>query len=236
MSLGSATYRQISGSKNQDSLILDNLDFVARILSTMTFKVRDEHTRENLHSAGILGLVEAANSFDASQGVAFRTYAYPRIRGAIVDELRKNAPVSAGMLKNIARVKKAYQCLEPPVTISLLAKTSELSEDVVMDCLEAMRFLKPDNWDDLSDVVHRSWSSDGSTPDARLESEEMAKVLAQSIEQLNDQERIVVSLYYMEELKLSEIALAMELSESRVSRILTNARFHLKELIRCKTN
>ncbi|NND95824.1 MAG: sigma-70 family RNA polymerase sigma factor [Pirellulaceae bacterium] len=229
------TYKHVTQVNNQDNLILENVDFVARILSTMTFMVTSDEARENLHSAGVLGLVEAAHSFDANQGIAFRTFAYPRIRGAIVDELRKQSPVSQAVLKQIGVVKKAYESIEPPVTSEALADATGLNVDQIVDCLEAMRFIKPDNWNDLSDVIHGSWRSSVDSPEYQLESEEMTRVLAESIQELSDQQRIVLSLYYTEELKLAEIAAAMDLSESRVSRILAAAKFRLQEMIRCKT-
>ncbi|MEO1526924.1 MAG: sigma-70 family RNA polymerase sigma factor [Planctomycetota bacterium] len=229
------TYKRTK-TVNRDQLILDNVDFVARILSTMTFAIRDEEAKENLHSAGLVGLVEAANSYDPDHGVAFRTYAYPRIRGAIVDELRKQSPVSQAVLQHIGRVRRAYESIEPPVTPEKLADETGLSIKQVSKCLEAMRFIKPDNWNDLSDVIHGSWRNSVDTPEHDAEREEMRDILAGAIESLPDQERIVLTLYFAEELKLAEIGKALSLSESRVSRVLADAKFRLQEIIRCKTS
>ncbi|MEL6108259.1 MAG: sigma-70 family RNA polymerase sigma factor [Planctomycetota bacterium] len=221
---------------NRDQLILDNVDFVARILSTMTFNVRDEEAKENLHSAGIVGLVQAAHGYDPDQGVAFRTFAYPRVRGAIVDEMRKQSPVSQAVLQNIGRVRKAHDSIEPPVTQEKLAEATGLSIEQVNTCLEAMRFIKPDNWNDLSDVIHGSWRNAPNTPEHDVEREELCRILAEGIESLPEQERIVLTLYFTEELKLAEIGKVINLSESRVSKILTNAKFLLQEIVRCRTS
>lgn len=221
---------------NRDQLILDNVDFVARILSTMTFNVRDEEAKENLHSAGIVGLVQAAHGYDPDQGVAFRTFAYPRVRGAIVDEMRKQSPVSQAVLQNIGRVRKAHDSIEPPVTQEKLAEATGLSIEQVNTCLEAMRFIKPDNWNDLSDVIHGSWRNAPNTPEHDVEREELRRILAEGIESLPEQERIVLTLYFTEELKLAEIGKVINLSESRVSKILTNAKFLLQEIVRCRTS
>jgi len=229
------TYKRIA-RKSRDQLILDNVDYVARILGTMTFMVTDDEARENLHSAGVLGLVEAANSFNPGMGVAFRTFAYPRIRGAIVDELRKQAPVSQLVLQHIGVVRKAYESLEPPVTPETLAARSGLTVQQVVSCLEAMRFIKPDDWNDLSDIVHGSWRSSSASPEHEVELEELQELIAESIETLPERERLVLTLYYSEELNLAEIGQALELSESRISRILASARFRLQELMRCKTS
>jgi RNA polymerase sigma factor for flagellar operon FliA len=218
----------------RDLLITENVTYVAQILSTMTFKIDNEQDKENLNSAGILGLVEAANSFDPSLGVSFRTHAYPRIRGAIIDELRKLSPVSQAMMKQIGVVKKAYEKLTAPVTPEDLAEETGLTFEKVVACLEAMRFIKPDDWNDLSDIVHNSWRHATSKPEHAAEKEEMRTLLAESIQRLPKQERLVISLYFTEEMNLAEIGAAMDLSESRVSRILASAKFRLQELVRCK--
>ena len=107
--------------------------------------------------------------------------------------------------------------------------------DQVTSCLEAMRFIKPDDWNDLSDVVHGSWRSEQGTPDQAAETEELKRLIAESIEELPERECLVLTLYYHEELKLAEIGRVLDLSESRVSRILADARFRLQENVRCKT-
>jgi RNA polymerase sigma factor for flagellar operon FliA len=218
----------------RDQLVLDNIDFVGRILSTMTFVVKDEEQRENLHSAGIVGLVQAAAAFDPSQGVAFRTFAFPRIRGAIVDEMRKQSPVSPRVMRQIGAIKRLCETLEPPITPEQLARETGQSLDEITECLEAMRFIKPDNWNDLSDVVHKTWRTSIDSPEDLAEKEEIGQLIAELIEQLPEKERLVLTLYYMEGLNLAEIGAAMGFSESRASRVLASARFRLGEAIRWK--
>jgi RNA polymerase sigma factor FliA len=185
----SRTYNP-TAQENRDALILANVPFVARILSTMSFVVKDVEARDNLHSAGLVGLVEAANSFDPTLGVAFRTYAYRRIRGAIVDELRRQSLVSQEVLKCIGIVKKTYESLTPPVTPEALAESSGLSMEQVVECLEAMRFIRPDNWNDLSDTIHGSWRSQPHSPEHEVEAEELRTLLADAVECLPQRERL----------------------------------------------
>ena len=225
-----------SAQSDRDQLVLDNVDYVGRILSTMTFFVKNDENRENLHSAGILGLVQAATSFDSEQGVAFRTFAYPRIRGAIVVEMRKQSPVSPRVMRQVGAIKKLCETLEPPITPEQLAEQSGFSVNEVVECLEAMRFIKPDSWNDLSDVVHKTWRTSIDSPEDLAEKEEVGQLLAELIEQLPEKERLVMTLYYNEELNLAEIGAAMGLSESRTSRLLAAARFRLGEAIRWKTS
>ncbi|MEO1615030.1 MAG: sigma-70 family RNA polymerase sigma factor [Planctomycetota bacterium] len=218
-----------------DRLVMQHLDYVGRILSTMTFYVTDPHERESLHSAGVLGLVQAAAKFDDSQGVPFRTFAYPRIRGAIVDELREQCPVSPKLMKKIGRVKRLCETLEPPLSPEVLAERLEMTLDEVVQCLEAMRFIKPDNWNDLSDVIDEAWGTRTDSPSELVERDELVSMLAHLITELPDRERLIMTLYYDEELNLAEIGAAMGFSESRASRLLASARFRLSEAIRWKT-
>ena len=225
------TYQRTAKRNQCDHLILENIDYVGRILSTMTIAVHTEDERENLHAAGVLGLVEAANKFDPTHNVAFRTFAFRRIQGAIIDELRKIAPVSQQVLQQIGVLKKAHEVLEPPVTPEALAGETGMSLEVVTATLEAMRFLKPEDWNDFTSIAHGSWKSSSDEPSAQIEGQEMANILAESIAQLPERERLVMTLYFSEELNLKEIGAVLEISESRVSRVLAAAKFRLKEIV-----
>ncbi|QEG23395.1 sigma-70 family RNA polymerase sigma factor [Mariniblastus fucicola] len=231
MNSASNTYKRTASGADRERLILDNVDYVGKILSTITVATNDPDERENLKSAGMVGLIESANSFDISLGISFRTFAFPRIRGAIIDELRKLAPVSQKMLHQIGLIKKAWQLLQPPVTPEQLAKKTELSLDQIEASLEAMRFLEPEDWNDLSCIVHQSWKSDEFAPEHEIEKLEMKELLAESIGELPEKERLVVTMYYSDELNLAEIGAVLSLSESRVSRIMAAAKFRLKEQI-----
>ena len=234
-STATGAYQRSAKANTPEQLIMDNMDYVRRILSTMSIAVRDDDDRENLESAGILGLVEAAGRYDPSHGCSFKTFAFPRIRGAILDELRKCSPVSQQMLSRIGSLKSVYEKLEPPVTPEILARESGLSLDQVEECLEAMRFLKPQDWSDFQDEVHGSWRKMSSRPGDELERLEMKELLVDAIKQLPERERLVITMYYTEQLTLAEIGRVIGVSESRSSRILASAKFRLKELVREKT-
>lgn len=219
----------------RDQLIMENIDYVGRILSTMNFRLEDPDAKENLHSAGMLGLVEAATQFDPSRCVPFRTFAYRRIKGAIVDELRSVSPLSQAMLKNVGRVRRVIETLEPPVSPEVIAEQTGMTLEQVSSTLEAMRFTAPSDWNDLSDEIHSIWTQSDDVAERDAELEELSELLADAIEQLDDRDRLVLTLYYKEELNMAEIGAAMDLSESRVSRILSEGRFRLQEIVRCKT-
>ncbi len=231
MNSATRAYKNASLEQLREKLILDNLIYVRKILSTMTAGLPPNYDKENLEQAGIVGLVETAKSFDPNRGVAFRTYCYPRIRGAIVDEMRKNSPVPQQMLAYMSQVKSAYERLDSPVSPEMLAEATGLPVEKIQQILEAMRFTKPQKWNDLYCNVHSGWRSDESTPDAELENRELKKVMADCIERLPDRERLVLTLYYVEDLTLTEIGRVVGISESRASRNLASAKFRLKELV-----
>ncbi|MEQ1904038.1 MAG: sigma-70 family RNA polymerase sigma factor [Pirellulaceae bacterium] len=223
-------YQQLSATKNPDQLILDNIDYVRKILSTLTVGLPEYCDKESLEQAGMVGLIETAKSFDPTRGVQFRTYAFPRIRGAIIDEMRKNSMIPQKTMELIADVKKAYETLEGPVTPEMLAKKLSMPLERVLEVLEAMRFMQPQSWSDLQCHIHSSWKDNPDAPEAELEAAELKTLLANCIEKLPERERLVLTLYYTEDLTLAEIGEVIGITESRVSRILASAKFRLKEI------
>ncbi len=231
MDSATKAYKRAGQQSFVERLILDNVQYVRKILSTLAAGLPPNYDKENLEQAGIVGLVETANSFDPSMGVAFRTYSYPRIRGAIVDEMRKNSPVPQQMLECIREVREAYKLLNSPVTPEMLAEHLSMPLGKIQKVLEAMRFMKPQPWNDLFGVIHSSWRAPPGSPDGEIELREKKKVIADCLERLPERERLVVTLYYTEDLTLAEIGQVIGVSESRVSRILASAKFRLKELV-----
>lgn len=226
-------YQQFGAQTQREERILSNLFLVRHILGRMTAKLPPRIDLDNLEAAGTLGLVEAANRFDSERGVSFKTFAYTRIRGAIYDELRRNSPFPQELLKRIATVRKIQQTLVPPVSIESLAAQTGLSEDDVNECLAAIRLSRTLSWDDVNEPS-KSGHRRADRPERRLESEERKKLLTEAISALPETARLAVTLYYMEDLRLKEIGLVLNLSESRVSRLLKAAEHQLEEYVRAR--
>lgn len=207
---------------------MENLTFVKHVLGKMIATLPKSVDRENLEAAGVLGLVEAAQSFDPLRGVAFQTFAFQRIRGAIYDELRRNCPVPQSLLQKIARLKRIMQEFQGPCTPEILAEQAGFSVETVEQCLEAMRLMRPSVWDDLKS---KTKFAESSRPENRAELRELRDQLVRGILALPEQERAVISLYYLEDLRLKEIGKVLKLSESRVSKILAKAEFRLQQSI-----
>ena len=227
-------YAQLATRSRRDELILSHLGLVRHVLGRLLAHLPPDVDVENLESAGTLGLVEAAGSFDPQRGIEFKTYAYQRIRGAVLDELRRNCPVPQHMLERIARLRKAYDELEPPVTLEDLSRVTGMSHDDLVDCLAATRMTRIVSWDDPDKTLLMRLDDRHESPDAQCEREEAIRCLSQAIERLPDRDRLVVTMYFLEELRLKEIGEVLGLSESRVSRVLNSALFQLGESLRAR--
>lgn len=236
VNMSAQAYQEFSAQSQREEWILGNLSLVRHILGRLSARLPPRIDLDNLEAAGTLGLVEAANRFEPSRGVAFRTFAYARIRGAIYDELRRNSPFPQDLLERIAIVRKTVQRMPPPIRIEEVAEATGLSEEVVNECFAAMRLSRTLSWDDVGEPSKLAESGAADRPDDRLESEERKMLLAEAISTLPEGERLAITLYYLEDLRLKEIGRALHLSESRVSRILKSAEHHIEEYIRAKEN
>jgi RNA polymerase sigma factor FliA len=230
MKTAAQAYENVSSQHRRDELILAHLPLVRHALARLVAHLPPGVDVDNLESAGVLGLVEAASKFDPERGVKFETFAAWRIRGAVFDELRRNCPLPQHLLEKLTRVRQAYKELPPPVTVEALAQATGLSVEEVADCLAAMRMTRMISWENLAEPGLALATED--KPDACAEREEQKQQLADAIAQLAERERLVVTLYYLEDLRLKEIGQLLALSESRVSRLLNAALFRLGEFLR----
>ncbi len=235
MLAGTQAYQHVAAQSRRDDLILDHLWLVRHALGKIAVHLPPEVDLPNLESAGILGLVEAATKFDPERGVKFATYAYPRVRGAILDEMRRNCPLPQEMMERIAKVRKAYEAGQGETTVDQLAAASGLTQDEVSDCLGALRLTRTVSWDEAGVAGEERLADEDDQPDLRAERAEQEQLLAQGIAALPERERLVVTLYYQEDLRLKEIGKLLGLSESRVSRLLSSAVFQLGEFVRVRT-
>ncbi|MCA9048260.1 MAG: sigma-70 family RNA polymerase sigma factor [Planctomycetaceae bacterium] len=214
---------------DRNQLILDHLSFVKHILSRLLNQLPRGIDGDNLESAGVLGLIEAAAQYDPSRNVEFKTFAYRRIRGAILDELRRNCPLSQQMLQKISQLRRIRESLGGSVSIETLADASGMTCDEVLECIQGSRLTRPETWCDSvrvrGHIGDREETSD-------MEKAEMQRILADGIETLPDRMRTALALHYNEGLKLKEIGDVLGLSESRVSRILDAARTRLQDYVR----
>lgn len=229
-----SAYQQVAARSRRDQLIVEHLPLVRHVVGRMLAELPPGLDVENLHSAATLGLVEAAGKFDPAHGVDFRSYAYPRVRGAVLDELRRNCPLPQEMMQRVAKVRAAHRSLTPPVSVEQLIEATDLTYDEVVDSLAAMRMTRTVSWEESVHSHILRFDDPHGQPHSVLERAEQKQLLADAIERLPERERKVVTLYYLEELRLKEIGLVLKVSESRVSRLLSSALFRLSERMRAR--
>ncbi|MCP4568316.1 MAG: FliA/WhiG family RNA polymerase sigma factor [FCB group bacterium] len=201
----------------------------------------------DLINTGVIGLIEAFRNFDTARGVKFETYAVPRIRGAILDELRSLDWVprsTRAKAREIERALLEYENREgrPPTDEELAGAlsitTGELHhalEDVSKTSLlslDEMIFREEDNRQ--VPRIETVEDKKANTTIKKLERSELQAFLVIAIEKLTEQEKLVIALYYYEELTLKEIGEVMKISESRVSQIHTKAVLKLRGMVREK--
>ena len=195
---------------------------------------------EDLYSAGVLGLLDAHAKFDARKGVKFETYAVWRIKGAVLDQLRALDWVSRSMRRKARALDGVTRKLDQKLGRS--ASDAEVAREMKMSNVEFYRMLDQVRGavlvsldENRSGEEHEPTTLADHLPDPsavnfeeRLEEEEKKLVLLRTLNQLPEQERLVVSLYYYEHLTLKEIGRALGISESRVSQVHTRAMVRLR--------
>jgi RNA polymerase sigma factor for flagellar operon FliA len=217
-------YRRVAEATEREQLILEHVAFVRHVFGRLVAELPQGVDRENLEAAGLLGLVEAAHHYDPRRGVEFKSFAYHRIRGAMLDELRRNSPLPQRMLEIIAQVRQAERDLPPPATAAQLAAASGLPLKDVEQGLDAMRLADARSLgEEIIDARNTA------SPFNLAQRNELQQALADGIERLPERQRLVVTLYYLEDLRLKEIGRVLNVSESRVSRLLAEAERALKQ-------
>ncbi|MBU5211138.1 FliA/WhiG family RNA polymerase sigma factor [Heyndrickxia sp. FSL K6-6286] len=199
-------------------------------------------SKDDLKSLGMLGLLDALNKFDATRDLKFDTYASFRIRGAILDGLRKEDWLPRGTRERAKKIEMATELLEQeymrPVTAEEIANHMGLSEEEVCQTVNEHFFANVLSMDEhvneMDDSEMQGFilkDEKAPNPEELLVKGEQIKELSKVITQLSEKEQLVLSLFYHEELTLTEIGEIMGLSTSRISQIHSKALFKLKNIL-----
>ena len=226
-------------SQNRESLeqrwIVEHLPLVRHIVNKISAQLRNRDDYDDLVSAGTLGLVKAARSFDPTREAEFKTYAYIRIRGAVLDELRGRSFVPSSVHGQIRKMQTAYQTYiaehGAPPTDEDLAASVEMSLEQLYKTMEEARkqhFLSIHGVDaDASPMSGFVPPDEAPTPDDQAEHKELLARLAGAIQELPQRDRVVLLLYYDRDLTMKEAAEVLGVTESRVSQLHAAAVFKL---------
>lgn len=236
-------YFQTRDEGLRDALIQEYLPLVKQVAGRLALGLPAHVEEEELTACGIIGLLEALERYNPSSEASFKTFATWRIRGAMLDELRRITWMPRSIYQRLRRLQETEQKLshrlgrEPSVQ-ELAAELSWSPEAVeqlyaqVNSCslvsLDALLFAPSSAG---SESNEEAVSSEGTclTPEENLEWEERQEILARAIEELSEREKLILSLYYKEELTLKEIAQILNITAARVSQIHARCILQLRE-------
>ena len=231
----SEAYARQSRESQEEKWILDHLPLVRHVVQKVVGHLSYRDDVEDLISAGTLGLVKAARAYDPARDAEFKTYAYVRIRGAVLDELRGRSFVPPAMHQQIRQLRQAYQALANGLgrtpADEELAEAMGLSTHQLYQILQEARkqnFLSIHGLDDDQPALDsRVPPARGDAPDAQVERKELFEQLARAIAELPERDRTLLLLYYERDLTMKEAAAVLDITESRVSQLHASALFKL---------
>jgi RNA polymerase sigma factor for flagellar operon FliA len=225
----------------REQVIHENLRLVKYVVGRLTGQLPPHVEREDLFSAGILGLIKAVDRFDPDRGVKFETYASTVVRGEVMESLRAKDWAPRSLRRKLRRLAEVVRELEghlrsPP-------EEEELAEGMEMTLPEYHRFLSDVSAASVASLEEvlageepvdeyrydsGDQSDDFADPAAILEKTEMRRLVAEAVATLPEREQTIMSLYYEQELTLKEIGQVMGVTESRICQIHTQACARLK--------
>lgn len=216
--------------ENRNKIAEYYLPLVKSVAGRIAMSLPSHVDKEDLLSSGFFGLIEAIDRFDAGRKNKFETYAGVRIRGAMLDYLRSKDWIPVTTRQKIRRYEKAVYELESE--LGRPASDEEIADRLQIPMFELPEIEREINAATLVPFEEYTRSVDlesgDLTPSASMEIKELQNILANAIDRLPEKERLVVSLYYYEELTLKEISLIMHLTEARISQLHTKAVFRLR--------
>lgn len=234
-------YKKSGNLKIREQLILQYIPLVKYVVGRMITNLPKNVEYDDLVEYGIIGLLDAVEKFDVSKEIVFKTYAVTRIRGSIYDELRSQDWVPRSVRKMAKDVEKAYVYLENKLgRIPSEEEVAEYLEISIKKLDELYAKVDLGNLNSLDDIIYDGGETtttvanvveDKKAVNAQtsLEKQELKSALVERLDELKENERLVITLYYYEKLTLKEIGRVLDISESRVSQI------HSKSILKLRS-
>ena len=227
-------YARLKTPDLREKLILEYAPLVKVVAGRLSMYLGYNVEYEDLVSYGVFGLIDAIDKFDRNKEVKFETYASLRIRGAIMDQIRKMDWIPRTIRQKQKKIEAVIREIEQTTghgaTDEEIARGLGISEGEYLDWQSQMKITGlvslneyMEQGSDVSQDYGRHTTSRFEAPEERIEKEELAKVLGEALQLLTEKEQKVITLYYYEELTLKEISSILEVSESRISQLHTRA-------------
>ncbi|MDD2864609.1 MAG: RNA polymerase sigma factor FliA [Methylococcales bacterium] len=230
-----AMYSSVQIGGGIDAQVMQHAPLVKRIAYHLLSKLPDSVQVDDLIQAGMLGLLESMKNYDSSKGASFDTYAGIRIRGSMLDEVRRCDWVPRSVYKKSRIISEAIRIIENQTGAA--AKDADVAEHLGITLEEYNHILQDSSScrvfsiEELAQTGDNYLEESSGVAEAPLENvarEGFQKALSQAIASLPERERLIISLYYDEELNLREIGKILNLTESRVSQISSQAVIRLR--------
>ena len=226
-------YIKSKNEEDREALILYYVPLVKKIVYKLVPSYSKYVDVDDLMGCGIMGLIHAVDRFEPKKGVPFESFAYLRIKGEIIDYLRKQDFVSTSLRKRIKSVENAMESLE--IQLGRTPTDEELSNHLNID-QDTLHKILDDAYtynvmyleDALDSCLALPSENSSEMPEESYDQVELKEILAESIDSLSEREKLVVSLYYFEDLSIKEIAQVLGVSESRVSQLHSKALMKLR--------
>ncbi len=235
--------QSVNNIDGKEQIIQEHIPLVKYIASRVMFGKNKYMEYEDLVSYGIIGLMDALKKFDNTKGMKFSSYASIRIKGAMIDELRKNRPIPKGAMDKLNGYNRAIDALQlellrEPTNVEI-AKYLEISVNEVaeienyinyisMVSLENVVFSDDENVNLIGIIEDKNSPS----PEACLEDKEQLEILTEAVELLKEKDKLILNLYYYEGLTLREIGTVLNVSESRVCQLHSRTIINLRECMK----
>jgi len=226
----------------REEIIKKNIPLVKYIASKIIVGKNKYVEYEDLISYGMIGLMDAINKYDDTKGMKFSTYAAIRINGSIIDEIRKNSPISKRAIDKLNKYNKVVEELQnklyrEPKDIEV-AERMEISLKELTDIQGYVNYISMMSLetilfgdDEEMSLINSIEDTKSPSPQKSLEEKEMLEYLRRGLDNLKERDRLILNLYYFEKLTLKQIGSVLEVSESRVCQLHSRAILSLRKEI-----
>ena len=228
-------------TENREEVIKQYSPMIKYVANRIAMRLPPHIEVDDLISVGVLGLMDAISKYDSTRGAKFKTYAEFRVRGAILDELRSMDWVPRSIRQKASKVDKVVQGLQAKLRRTPedeeVAKEMGLSLDQFHETLNETKSIPIFSLEDLG-IAKESGDQQSlldclagkadADPQTQIRLVELKEIIAKAIDALPEKERLMVSLYYYEELTMKEIGAVLDITESRVSQIHSKAVYRLR--------